>query len=193
TAIPDPAPEPQAGGSPTAGRAALSPARLVYWSVLREFWEHRWIYIGPLIVAGVFLAGVVIGAFHLPLIQAGGPRPLPPPGFGRGASDFAALVLMLTYLVVTVIYSLGALHGERSDRSILFWKSLPVSDVMTVIAKASIPIVALPLITFVIIVVTQGIMSLAVGAASAGGGVAGSTFWAQTPLLPMWAAMLYHL
>ena len=193
TAIQDPAPEPQAGGSPTVGRAALSPARLVYWSVLREFWEHRWLYVVPLIVAAVFLVGVVIGAFHLPLIQAGGPRPLPPPGFGRGASGFAALVLMLTYLVVTVIYCLGALHGERSDRSILFWKSLPVSDVTTVIAKASIPIILLPLITFAITVGTQVTMLLAGSAVMLIRGAEAATVWSQTQLLPMWAALLYHL
>ena len=43
---------------------------------------------------------------------------------------------------------LGALHGERRDRSILFWKSLPVSDLTTVLAKASIPFVILPLLTW---------------------------------------------
>jgi len=83
TVVPNPAPEPQAGGgSPTFGPATLSPPRLVYWSVLREFWEHRWIYIVPLIVAAVFLFGFVIGATRLPLAQVGGSRPLPPPGSG---------------------------------------------------------------------------------------------------------------
>jgi len=42
--------------------------------------------------------------------------------------DFAALLIMFTTLVVAVFYCLDALHGERRDRSILFWKSLPVSD-----------------------------------------------------------------
>ena len=193
TTIPDPAPEPQAGGSPTLGQATLSPVRLVYWSVLREFWEHRWIYIVPLIVAAVFLVGVVFGAFHLPLIQTGGSRPLPPPGFARGASDFASLILMLTYLVVTVIYCLATLQGERSDRSILFWKSLPVSDVTTVIAKASIAMILLPLITFAITVVTQVIMLLAGSAVLLARGADAAMVWSQASLLPMWAALFYHL
>lgn len=193
TAIPDPTPEPQAGGSPTSGYATLSPVRLVYWSVLRELWEHRWIYIVPLIVAAVFLAGVVIGAFHLPLIAAGGSRPLPPPGFARGASAFASLILMLTYLVVTVIYCLAALQGERSDRSILFWKSLPVSDATTVIAKASIAMILLPLITFAITVATQVIMLLAGSAVLLARGADAAMVWSQAALLPMWVALLYHL
>ena len=57
----------------------------------------------------------------------------------------AAMLLMVTAFIVGVFYSLDALHGERRDRSILFWKSLPVSDLTTVLSKASIPLVVLPL------------------------------------------------
>lgn len=193
TTIPDPAPEPQASGSPTLGSSTLPPARLVYWSVLREFWEHRWIYIVPLIVAGVFLFGFVIGAARVPLMQMGGSRPVPLMRLSEGASNFASGVLMLTYLVVAAIYCLGALHGERSDRSILFWKSLPVSDVTTVIAKGSIPLILLPLITFVISVGTQVIMLLAGSAVMLGRGADVAALWSQTPLLSMWLALFYHL
>ena len=55
--------------------------------------------------------------------------------------DMAAGLLMLDLLIVGVFYCLDALHGERRDRSMLFWKSLPVSDLTTVLAKASIPLV----------------------------------------------------
>ena len=51
---------------------------------------------------------------------------------------------MFTTFIVGVFYCLDALHGERRDRSILFWKSLPVSDLTTVLSKASIPLVVLP-------------------------------------------------
>ena len=66
--------------------------------------------------------------------------------------DMAAGLMMLTTLVVGVFYCLDALYGERRDRSILFWKSLPVSDLTTVLSKASIPVVILPLLTFAITV-----------------------------------------
>ena len=59
-----------------------------------------------------------------------------------------------------MFYCLDALHGERRDRSILFWKSLPVSDLTTVLSKASIPIVVLPLMTFAITVAMQWVMLL---------------------------------
>jgi ABC-2 type transport system permease protein len=107
--------------------------------------------------------------------------------------DFALFSVMLTYVILTLVYCLGALHNERSDRSILFWKSLPVSDVTTVIAKASIPILILPLITFAVLVVTQGIMLLAGGAVLLSRGAGGAAPWVHTPILPLWAAMLYHL
>jgi len=192
TAIPDPSPEPQAGGSPAFGPAALPATRLVYWSVRRELWENRWIYIVPLIVAALFLCGFTIAAFRVPFLRIAGSAPL----LARlleGPFNLASAALMLTYLVIALIYCLGALHGERSDRSILFWKSLPVSDVTTVVAKTSIPIVVLPLITFAIIVVTQGIMLLAGSAVLLGRGANVAGLWTQTPLLPLWAAMLYHL
>jgi ABC-2 type transport system permease protein len=197
TAMPD-SPEPLPGSqadSPASGPAALSPWRLVYWSVLRELWEHRWCYIVPLIVAAVFLVGFVIGAARFPFPP---PRNMhftthSLPRLLEAPFDFASGVLMLTYLVVAVIYCLGTLHGERWDRSILFWKSLPVSDVATVIAKASIPIVLLPLITFAILVGTDVIMLLAGSVVLLGRGFHVAVLWAQIPLLAIWAAMLYHL
>ncbi|MGH7105546.1 MAG: hypothetical protein ACREFT_03470 [Acetobacteraceae bacterium] len=193
TAIPDRAPEPQAGGSPAFGPAALPAWRLVYWSARRELWENRWTYIVPLIVAAVFLCGFTIGAARMPFMLIGG-SPAGRAGRSLGTPlDLASFALMLTYLIVAVVYCVGALHGERSDRSILFWKSLPVSDAATVIAKATVPIVILPLITFAIIVVTQVIMLLAGSAVLLARGAGPAVLWAQTSLLPLWAAMLYHL
>ena len=62
--------------------------------------------------------------------------------------------------IVGVFYCLDALHGERRDRSILFWKSLPVSDLTTVLSKAIIPLAVLPLITFALSVCVQVTMLL---------------------------------
>src|SRR5262249_35098365 len=90
-------------------------------------------------------------------------------------------------------YSLDALHGERRDRSILFWKSLPVSDLTTVLSKASVPIVILPLLAFAATAVTQLIMLLLGTAVLAGDGANGAAYWAQLPLFPMSLMLLYHL
>ena len=92
---------------------------------------------------------------------------------------------MLTTFVVGVFYCLDALHGERRDRSILFWKSLPVSDLTTVLSKASIPLVVLPLLTFAITVVTQWIMLLLSSAVLLGSGLSVATLWTQLSLFQM--------
>ena len=59
-----------------------------------------------------------------------------------------------------LFYCLEALQGERRDRSILFWKSLPVSDITTVLSKAIIPLLLFRLLTFAITFATQCIMLL---------------------------------
>lgn len=192
TAMPDPSPAPHADGAPTFGPAALAPARLLYWSVRRELWENRFIYIVPLIVAAVVLFGFAIGAASFPHMRAGG-SPSPAAHAVATPLNFALFAVMLTYVIVTVVYCLGALHNERGDRSILFWKSLPVSDLTTVVAKASIPMLILPLITFAVLVVTQGIMMLVASAMMLSRGAGAAAPWMHTPLLPLWAAMLYHL
>ncbi|MGH8201468.1 MAG: ABC transporter permease [Steroidobacteraceae bacterium] len=192
---PDPPPGAHADGTLVSGPAALSRVRLVSWSVRRELWEHRWIYIVPLIVAAVFLFGFLTATARVPY-------PFPQRVHFTTHSmarlleapfDFASGVLMLTYMVVAVIYCLAALHAERADRSILFWKSLPVSDLMTVVAKTSIPLVILPLITVAITIVTQGIMFLAGSAVLLGRGINAMALWPQIPLLSMWAATVYHV
>ena len=92
--------------------------------------------------------------------------------------------------IVGVFYCLEALHGERRDRTILFWKSLPVSDLTTVLSKASIPLVVLPLVTFTITIGVQLVMLLMSNAALVMSGMSATTS-AQLPLLPRWAMLLY--
>ncbi|HWK89909.1 MAG TPA: hypothetical protein VNP72_07930, partial [Longimicrobium sp.] len=100
------------------------------------------------------------------------------------------LVLMTTF-VVAAFYCLEALSSERRDRSVLFWKSLPVSDRTTVLAKATIPLGVLPLITVAAVVATQLAIFLisAVTLLVLGQGVA--PLWGELHLFRLWTAMLY--
>jgi ABC-2 type transport system permease protein len=100
---------------------------------------------------------------------------------------------MLTGIVVSVFYCLDALHGERRDRSILFWKSLPVSDATTVLAKASIPLVILPLLTFAITVAMQWLMLLLSSAVLLASGLSVATLWTKLSFLRMSWLLLYHV
>ena len=101
--------------------------------------------------------------------------------------------MMLTCIVVSVFYCLDALHSERRDRSILSWKSLPVSDATTVLAKASIPLVVLPLLTFAIIFAMQWLMLLMSSAVVLASGQSVSALWTNLSFLRMSRLMLYHV
>jgi ABC-2 type transport system permease protein len=174
--------------------AAISATRPFYWSVWRELWENHSIHIAPSIVAAIILFGSFVGSFHLP-----GRRHsalLLDPVRRRAAIempyDIAAVMLIFTAFIIGVFYCLDALHGERRERSILFWKSLPVSDLTTVLSKATIPLVVLPLVSFVIIVVTQFIMLLISTAALLPSGLAATT-WANFNLIQQSLILLYGL
>jgi ABC-2 type transport system permease protein len=106
--------------------------------------------------------------------------------------DIAAMIIILTAFVIGLFYSLDALYGERRERSILFWKSLPVSDLTTVLSKAVIPLVILPLVIFVVIVATQFTMMLISSAALLSSGLAGTT-WANFNLFQQSLILLYSL
>src|SRR5438552_8793810 len=120
-----------------------------YSSVQRELWESRSIYIAPVSVAGLFLFGFLINAVRGPQ-RLGIERPY----------DFVALMLMAISFLVAVFYCLDALYGERRDRSILLWRSMPVSDGTAVLSKMSIAVVVVPLVTFAITVTTHNTMLL---------------------------------
>jgi ABC-2 type transport system permease protein len=101
--------------------------------------------------------------------------------------------MMLTTILVSVFYCFDALHGERRDRSILFWKSLPVSDLTTVLAEASVPIIILPVLTAVVGAVLQLIMLFVSSAVLLGAGLSSAVLWTQLPWFLMSLLLLYHL
>ena len=173
--------------------AVISSTRLMYWSVRRELWENRSIYIAPLAVAALILFGFLISTIHLPDKMRGALDPMQRQELLEQPYQFAALLIMATSFVVAVFYCLDALHSERRDRSILFWKSLPVSDLTTVLSKASIPILVVPLVSFAITIATQWIMLLMSTAVLLGSGLSVATLWTRLPLFQMSLMLLYHL
>jgi ABC-2 type transport system permease protein len=156
----------------------------MYWSVRRELWEHRSIYIAPLAAGAVFLLAFLTG---LTLSPAHWHKGLDTP------YEFAAALIMGTGFIVGIFYSLDALYGERRDRSILFWKSLPVSDLTTVLSKFAIPLVILPLLSFAIAVVTQFVMMLLSSAVPPGSGLSVGTLGARMSFFHMSLMLLYHI
>lgn len=181
-------------GVGTVASAATSP-RLLYWSVRRELWENRYVYIAPLAVAAVFLLADLVGMVHLPgqMRQLSGGDPEAFREAILGPYNIAAAFMMGAYILVTLFYCADALHGERRDRSILFWKSLPVSDLTTVMGKASIPFVILPLLTFSITLVLQFMILLLSSAVLLANGLKVASLWAHLPVMQMSLLMLYHV
>jgi len=172
-----------------------SPTRPFYWSVRRELWENRSLYLGPLAVAAVLLLGFLISTTRLPeRMRELSQLPLAKQ-YEQIAMPFnaAAGVPVVAAFLIAAFYCLDALHGERRDRSILFWKSLPVSDRTTVLAKASLPLVVLPLLIYPIIVVTQLIMLLVSATVLAASGGSVAQLWERLPLFQNWIAVIYAL
>jgi ABC-2 type transport system permease protein len=145
----------------------------LYWSVRRELWENRSIYLAPLLVGGVVLFGFFLALAKLPArVRAATPENLHQ--VIESPYVVGAIILMATQLVVSIFYCLDALYGERRDRSILFWKSMPVSDLTTVLAKALIPVLVIPLLTWAVTVATQSIMLSLSGVVLAANGLSAS-------------------
>lgn len=175
--------------------AAVSPVQILCWSIRRELWENPSIYLAPLIAAVVFLFGFFISTFSL-RHRMHGALPL---DTAQGNDVFASryemagALIMGTALIVGIFYSLDALYGERRDRTIFFWKSLPVSDLVTVLSKLAIPLVVVPLLSFAITVATQFMMLVLSSVILAGSGVNIGTLWRDASFLHVSVVLLYHL
>ena len=177
--------------APSAVPAPMRATQPFYWSVRRELWEYRAVYIAPLAAAGVVLFGFLLGTAHIhnARVAVAGLDPMKRQILAFVPYAASALSILATALIVAVFYCLGAPHNERRDRSILFWKSLPVSDVTTVLSKASIPLVVLPLIVLAVVVATQIVMLAVSAAVLAANGL--GTAALQVPMFKVATVELY--
>jgi ABC-2 type transport system permease protein len=179
----------------TRTQAAVAPTRPFYWSVRRELWEHRSIWIAPLAVAGFVLFGFLIRLARLPQMLRTVSTLPPMKQTLAYVTPFAgaAGAIVITGLIVAAFYCLGTLNGERRDRSILFWKSLPVSDLTAVLAKATLPFLIVPPVVFVITILTQLIMLVVGSAVLLANGMDAGQIWAHWPMAKMSLTLIYIL
>ena len=158
--------------------------------IKREFWEHRALWIAPLAITAVPLTGAaLVGNPRLLHMAAGDDAP---PLFEITLLGWAA-PLYLTAIILATMYLLDCLYAERRDRSILFWKSLPVSDTRTVMVKLLVGLVLVPLGTFVLAALTSLLASaiLVLRFSLAGHGAA--PLWDSATWLRTQGLMLYTL
>jgi ABC-2 type transport system permease protein len=165
------------------------------WSVRREVWENRSLYLAPLAIAAIALVANFVRAGRF----AESVRALPTLEGSKQVIaavvpyGLTAAVILLTGWIVAMFYSLDALNGERRDRTILFWKSMPVSDLTTVLAKASVALVLVPLVVCAIAFATQFIMLVMHGAVLLAKGIDPGTLWSRLPFFGMWGAIVYGM
>lgn len=171
----------------------LNEPRPFYWSVRRELWENRSLYFAPLIVTAFVLFGSLFGVFMLPKKMRGLEALDPAKAHAVVVNPFtmAPAPIMFTTMLVGMFYALDALYGERRDRSILFWKSLPVSDLTTVLSKAAIPLFVLPVIGLVLSFVTVSILLLLANAALLAHGMSPGRLWSEYHVLQEPVVMVY--
>jgi len=173
----------------------ISYAQSFYWSVRRELWENRLVYAAPLAAAAIFLGSFVISTINLRYRMHG----VWPVDTGSQHQAFtlpfelSAALIMGIALVVGIFYSLDTLYGERRDRSILFWKSMPISDLTTVLSKLAIPLVIIPVLSFAIALVTQFIMLLLASTVLLGSGANIAALWTQQSFLRFSLELFYHM
>ena len=155
------------------------------WLIRREFWENRAIWLVPAVIAGLLVLAASFGN-----VQFGGF--FHSDGSGEGVPVQLAMYALsgsvtVMFLIIMSVYSgwylLDCLHADRKDRSILFWKSLPISDAATVLTKLLVGLLIIPLVYFAIADLTVFVMSLIFGLRTglwAASGLWHPSLWLQT-------------
>ncbi len=159
------------------------------WLIRREVWEHKANWVAPLIVIGCLALLMLTGNVHLGQgIEMDGESITALP------ADLQAKLLVIVYaglaLVVFMVmgiigffYSLDALYADRRDRSVLFWKSLPLSDAETVFSKFTVAIVVIPLVALAASLVAQLVIAAGGSARLAVNGLPAVAMWRPEALL----------
>ena len=172
--------------------------------VRREFWEHRSLVVAPSVVAGLMLLGVLISLVTAGVTQGLGAKGVTAalnmtPSSGTGMGLTIALIGQVGFLFFVLFftvffYCLDALYAERKDRSVLFWRSLPVTDTETVLSKFATAAIAAPLMTFIVAAVLQlATLISATVFVAVGGGDAGRLIWEPLSLSDVFGVSLYSL
>ena len=169
--------------------------------IRRELWEHRSIFVTPIAIASIVTLGtltalVFVGEFQEELnlaifgaqnVAGETERKAVLTGLFIGSS----WLFLLGVGVLTVFYALDSLYAERKDKSILFWRSLPVTDAETVISKLLTALIVIPAVAILGIFATHLINLVITGLwVSSKGGDAGMLIWGSVPIVDNWLAMI---
>ena len=111
----------------------------------------------------------------------------------KGVLYALAMIINTVLQVMMIFYLLDSLYGERKDYSILFWKSLPLSDTMIVLSKLAVAAILIPVISLVTIMLAQ-VMTLALQSYTVADMTGSASWlWQQAGLVDFWQAHLILL
>lgn len=155
------------------------------WLMKREFWENRAIWIVPALIAAAQTLAVLFGRVDM--------DDMPSPDQTQAMGGSVLFAFGITFFVAMNIYStwylLDCLYADRKDRSILFWKSLPISDTKTVLAKLFTALISIPVVYFLAADVSTLLMAFIVSVRAHA--TIGSALWQPDLWLQLQALWLY--
>ena len=169
--------------------------------VKREIWEHRSLYVTPAVVALIMtlmlLTGYIFATGFQEIIDIGiiGAQNLAGDSHRRAALLAFLIgntvVFLIASGILTIFYCLDSLYAERKNKSILFWRSLPITDAETVISKLLTAVLAIPLITLAVVVVAHLVILLLTSLfVTIEGGSSIFLIWKSAPVFDVWFALL---
>ncbi len=156
------------------------------WLIRREFWERRAIWLVPAVMSAILVLLALFGR-----TQFISDVPMESPFVGKVYLGFIAGLFLVIMMLYSTLYLLDCLYDDRRDRSILFWKSLPISDTDTVIAKLLVGLIAIPLVSFIAADVTSLIVAFIVSLRAKG--MIGGALWDAGTWLQMQGLWMYMI
>lgn len=152
------------------------------WLVRREFWENRAIWTIPAVIGGFMGLIALFGRIDLMVI----PEQVPSRVVGGGFMLAVGATFMVIMSIYSTWYLLDCLYADRKDRSVLFWKSMPISDTTTVMSKLATALIAIPAVYFAAADLTTLMMAFIISvraSASIGGALWNADLWLQLQAL----------
>jgi ABC-2 type transport system permease protein len=141
------------------------------WLVRREFWENRAIWMIPLAIGAFMILCALFGRADLMVVSS--------QALGRTVGQAFLGAVGATFFAIMSIYAawylLDCLYADRKDRSVLFWKSLPISDATTVLSKLATAVIVIPLVYFAAADLTTLLMAFIISVRA--GSLVGGALW----------------
>ena len=164
--------------------------------IKREFWEHRSIWVTPAAIALLICVATLTGqtllseygeATDIAIAGASNAGDVHRRAILMGGMAAMTMFFAVGAVVVMMFYSLDTLYSERKDKSILFWRSLPITDAETVISKALTLFFVIPLVAFAGAIVTH-ILTMVLSSLWiwAEGGDPIHLIWRSAPVWDVW-------